>query len=131
MSVEDKLNRSFDFLLDQMAHGVSIEDYKKGSRWYGLQQVKEWKSLFGYQFQIYSNDHFIDNKPHFHLLKPSNDIDCRYFFDGTLVDCSGKGAVEKKIIEPLVYFLSETSTQERLIGMWNAKNPNLFYKSVI
>jgi hypothetical protein len=43
-----------------------------------LEKVKEWKSRFGYQFHIYSNDHCLDNKPHFHFIKVSDNIDCRY-----------------------------------------------------
>lgn len=69
---QQSLNIGFDELLFQLSKGLTIEQYEKGMRWFGLEKVKEWKSRFGYQFHIYSNDHLIDNKPHFHLLKESD-----------------------------------------------------------
>jgi hypothetical protein len=72
--LEVKLNQSFDEVLFQLSKGISIEDMKKGRLWLELEQVKEWKSKFGFQFHIYSNDHLLkttkqEYKPHFHLKK--------------------------------------------------------------
>jgi hypothetical protein len=123
-----KLDQSLDEILFQLSKGNTFERMKRGVYWSGFEQVKEWKNRFGYQFHIYSNDHLIDNKPHFHLRKKSDDIDCRFFFSGTLFDCKGKGKVDKKIISALNYLLSNPIQQKRLIEFWNLKNPDLIIK---
>lgn len=64
----EKLEYSFDYILHQLTKGISIEEQKRGKIYLELHQVKEWKSKYGYSFHIYSNDHFIDNKPHFHPI---------------------------------------------------------------
>lgn len=125
---ENHLEESFDDILFQLSKGNTIEHLAKGVRWESFQQVKEWKNRFGYQFHIYSNDHFIDNKPHFHLRKQSENIDCRFFFNGDLIDCKGKSQLEKKVIEALNYLLSKPQQQLRLKDFWNSKNPNLKIK---
>lgn len=122
-SICNKLDEGFDGILFQLSKGNTIEGLKDGRRWDGFEQVKEWKSKFGYQFHIYSNDHFINKKPHFHLLKNSEGIDCRFFFDGELFDCKGNSQIDKKTQKALEYFLSETKQQEMLIKLWNQKNP--------
>ena len=91
----DKLNRGFDEILFQLSKGNTIECLKKGIFWSGFEKVKEWKSQFGYQFHIYSNDHFLDKKPHFHILKESESIDCRVFFDGTLYDLLSRRGLQR------------------------------------
>jgi hypothetical protein len=121
------LNIGFDELLFQLSKGVTIEQYEKGMRWFGLEKVKEWKSRFGYQFHIYSNDHLIENKPHFHLLKESDGIDCKYFFDGTLIECKNFNQTDKSVVKELLYFLSKKDQQMRIIELWNSKNPNQKY----
>ena len=83
-SEENYLNQSFDEILIQLSKGNTLENLKKGKIWIGLHQVKEWKSKFGYQFHIYSNDHLINKKTHFHLIKKSLKIDCRFFFYGEI-----------------------------------------------
>ena len=98
---ENSLNRSLDFILDQLDHGNSVDNMKRGMYWHGLQQVKEWKSKFGFQFHIYSNDHFIDNKPHFHLFKQSDNIDCRIFFDDKVYDDASSNYLDKRTVEVL------------------------------
>jgi hypothetical protein len=119
------IEQSLDEILFQLSKGNTIEGLKKGRMWMGFEQVKEWQSRFGFQFHIYSNDHLIDNKPHFHLRKSSEDIDCRFFFTGELFDCKGKGTVDKKIMNALIYLLSKPQLQARLIDFWNSKNPQL------
>lgn len=121
--IENKLNQGLDEILFQLSKGNTIEGLKKNRLWMGFDRIKEWKSRFGYQFHIYSNDHLIDKKPHFHIVKTSDGIDCRLFFDGTIYDCNGTQKLKKKVIEALEYFLSEADQQKRLIEFWNKKNP--------
>ena len=123
--IEDKLNQDFDWVLDQISHGNTIEGLIKGRKWYGLEQVKDWKSKFGYQFHIYSNDHFIDKKPHFHIVNQSESIDCKLFFDGVLIECKGKSKLSKKVHQAIKYFIADSKRQVLLINLWNKKNPNL------
>lgn len=120
-----ELEQSFDEILFQLSKGNTIEGLMKGRMWMGFEQVKEWKNRFGFQFHIYSNDHLIDNKPHFHLRKTSDNIDCRFFFTGELFDCKGSGIIDKKTLNALNYLLSEPLQQKRLIDFWNSKNPQL------
>ena len=120
-----EIEHSFDEILFQLSKGNTIEGLKKGRMWMGFEQVKEWKNRFGFQFHIYSNDHLIDNKPHFHLRKSSDNIDCRFFFDGALFDCKGNGTIDKKTLNALNYLLSNPLQQKRLIDLWNRKNPKL------
>ena len=123
-SKEEILNQSFDYIIHQLTKGNTIEGLKNGQRIIELHQVKEWKSKYGYQFHIYSNDHLIDKKPHFHIVKKPDNIDCRFFFDGSVYDCKGQNKLEKKVLEALEYFLESSSNVEILINLWNTKNPN-------
>ncbi len=78
--LENKLNQGLYYILDQLSHGNTIEGLKNGRVWMGFEQVKEWKSKFGFQFQIYSNDHFIDKKPHFHIVKKVRELIVSFIF---------------------------------------------------
>jgi hypothetical protein len=122
---EIQLNKGIDFILDQLEHGNTVEGLKNGRLWMGFEQVKEWKSRFGYKFHIYSNDHLIDNKPHFHIIKESENIDCRVFFDGYVYDCKKENHIKKKVKEALLYFITNDKNQNLLINLWNLKNPEL------
>lgn len=124
-SIENTLNEGLDNLLYQLNRGLTIDEIKSGKIWIELEQVKSWKSKFGFQFQIYSNDHLIDNKPHLHIVKKSEGIDCRLFFDGEVYDCKGNRRLEKKVLEAINYFLSDNSIQILLQEFWNQKNPSL------
>jgi hypothetical protein len=123
--IENKLNEGLDYIIDQLTHGNTIEGLKKGRVWFGLEQFKEWKSKYGFQFQIYSNDHFIDNKPHFHIVKSSDDINCRLFFNGEIYDCKGKNGINKKVLDAIIYFVTDSNNQRMLVEFWNIKNPEL------
>lgn len=120
---EEKLNESFDEIIHQLTKGNTIEGLKAGQLYMEFHQVKEWKSKYGYQFHVYSNDHPLDKKPHFHILKESESIDCRIFFDGSIYDCKGQNKLEKKVKEALDYFLENDSNIKILINLWNNKNP--------
>lgn len=128
INLEEKLNISFDYIIHQLTKGNTIEGLKAGTIYMEFHQVKEWKSKYGYQFHVYSNDHLIDKKPHFHILKKSENIDCRFFFDGSFYDCKGQNKLEKKVVDALGYFLETKTIVTMLISLWNNKNPN--YKVV-
>ena len=121
--IENRLIQSFESIYFQFSKGNTAEGMNRGNRYMEYEKVKEWKSRFGYQFHIYSNDHFIDNKPHFHFIKTSDEIECRVFFDGIVYDCKGKGRLDKKAKDALDYFLSGEYAQKTLIEFWNSKNP--------
>ena len=124
-NLELHLDEGFDWIIHQLTKGNTIEGLKNNIRYSEFEQVKEWKSKYGFQFQIYSNDHFVDNKPHFHLVKKSTNIDCRLFFDGEIFDCKGNSQLDRRIKDAILYFLSITKNQKRLIELWNNKNPTL------
>ncbi|MEZ4778585.1 MAG: hypothetical protein R2786_04310 [Flavobacteriaceae bacterium] len=124
----NQLDQLFDELQYQFSKGISIENYESGTRWIELEKVKEWKSRFGYQLNIYSNDHFIDNKPHFHFDNISKEISCKISFDGEIFESSGKKEIDRKTLKELTYFLSRTNIQNTLIAKWNEKNPKLKVK---
>ena len=65
MEKENIIEKIFDDLLFQISKGNTVEQILKGTTILDLEQVKEWKTKFGYTFNIYSNDHFIDNKRNF------------------------------------------------------------------
>ncbi len=121
----NNLDRKLDDILFQFSKGNTVEGLRSGSYWMGFEQVKEWKSKFGYQFHIYSNDHLIDKKPHFHILKTSEKIDCRFFFDGELVDCKGENEIGKKVVKALKYMLESPNNVGTITALWNKKNPTL------
>ena len=123
--LELQLDEGFDWIIHQLTKGNTIEGLKNNIQYFEFEQVKEWKSKYGFQFQIYSNDHFVDNKPHFHLVKKSADIDCRLFFDGIVFDCKGSSQLDRRTKDAIVYFLSIPKNQNRIIELWNNKNPNL------
>ena len=121
------LNRSFDELKFQFEKGLTIENHKNGIRYFGLEKVKEWKSRFGYTFNIYGNDHFIEGKPHFHFDNNEKGVACKISFNGEVFESKGKNKIDKKILKELRYFLSHERTQELIISKWNTKNPKLKY----
>lgn len=124
------LNRSFDELRFQFDKGLTIENHKNGIRYFGLEKVKEWKSRFGYVFNIYGNDHFIDGKPHFHFDNKEKGVFCKMSFDGEVFENKGKNDINKKVSKELKYFLSLEKTQELITSKWNEKNPKLKYKKL-
>jgi len=118
-----KLDENFDFIIHQLTKGNTIEGIKNNQLYFEFEQVKEWKSKYGYQFHIYSNDHLIDKKPHFHLIKKADELECRIFFDGEIYDFKGRGRLDKNAINALEYFLESSKNQEILKQSWNHKNP--------
>jgi hypothetical protein len=124
----NRLDQAFDDLQYQFSKGISFEKYESGTRWIELEKVKEWKSRFGYQLNIYGNDHFIDNKPHFHFDNIAKEIKCKISFHGEIFESSGKKEIDRKTLKELTYFLRRTDIQNSLIAKWNEKNPKLKVK---
>jgi hypothetical protein len=54
----------------------------------------------------------------------SENIDCRFFFDGSFYDCKGQNKLGKKVVDALGYFLETKTIVTMLIRLWNNKNPN-------
>lgn len=127
MMIEDEkiLEESLDDILFQLSKGLTIEKLNKGIRWSGFEQVKEWKNRMGYKLHIYSNDHFIDHKAHFHIVKESESIDCKFDFKGNLLGCA-KNEVGRKLIDAIIYFCEHPNNYNRLVQIWNIKNPTLY-----
>jgi hypothetical protein len=50
---EQFLEMRLDEILFQLSKGLTIEQLKKGKRWFGFEQVKEWKNRMGYKLHIY------------------------------------------------------------------------------
>lgn len=126
MTDYNKLDFSFDDLLFQTQRGsVTHEQLESGVRFEQFEQVHEWKSKYGYRFNIYGNDHFIDNKAHFHFDHTAEGIRCKMDFDGNVLESSGKKEIPANILKELRYFLSKPTNRNLVIEMWNLKNPSL------
>ena len=41
---QKSLEMGFDDILFQLSKGITIDQLKSGKRWYGFEQVKEWKN---------------------------------------------------------------------------------------
>lgn len=123
----NNIDKSFEWLLNQLVKGNTIENIEKGIHHMEFESVKEWKSKYGYKFHIYSNDHFINNKPHFHLTKTSENIDFRIFFNGDIYDEKEDKVMDKNVNKAIRYFLENENNQDILIEMWNNKNPDYLY----
>jgi len=98
------LNQIFDNLLYQTAKGRLHLDISSSSVYTELELVKEWKSKFGYQFNIHSNDHFIDNEPHFHFDNKEKGIFCKISFSGVVKESRGTKTIPKNILKILRQF---------------------------
>jgi len=120
------LERNFDDLLFQTQRGkVTHEQLEKGIRYEQFEQFKEWKSLYGYKFNIYSNEHLIHGEKHFHFDNKQENVFCKIDFEGNVLDSNGKKYIPGNILKELLYFLSKKSVKERLHLVWNIKNPEL------
>lgn len=118
----------FDGLLYQISKGNTVENILEGNIFVELEQVKEWKSKFGYTFNIYSNDHFINGKPHFHFDNKSKKIACKISFQGEVFESNGIYSIDKNVLKALCKFLESIEIQRCLIDLWNRKNPDLLVK---
>jgi hypothetical protein len=122
--VED-LEFWFDDLLFQIAKGNTHEKLENNIRYEQFQQVGEWNLRFGFKFNIYPNDHLINDKPHFHFDHEAHDIFCKVDFTGIVLETTGSKEISKKVLKELIYFVSKPKIKSILVGMWNEKNPDL------
>ena len=119
------LDIGFDNLLYQFSKGLTIEYHRKGVIHTELEKVKSWKNRNGYEFHIYGNEHLIENRPHFHLLKKSENFEAKFYFDGGLIELKTSLLPPKELRKYLNYFLEDKIVQDSLIEMWNSKNPDI------
>ena len=119
------LNQIFDNLLYQAAKGRLHLDISSSSVYTELELVKEWKSKFGYQFNIHSNDHFIDNEPHFHFDNKEKGIFCKISFSGVVKESRGTKTIPKNTLKILRQFINRPEIKRVLIELWNKNNPEL------
>lgn len=120
---QKNLEMGFDDILFQLSKGITIDQLKSGKRWYGFEQVKEWKNKMGYKLHIYSNDHLIDNNAHFHLVNEAEAVDCKFNFHGNLLSCA-KTEASRRVKDAVHFFCQQSRHYEKLVQMWNYKNPS-------
>jgi competence protein ComGF len=126
MAKTNQLDRFFDDLLFQTQRGrVTHEQLDKGIRYEQFEQVTAWQMKYGYKFNIYSNDHLIEGKKHFHFDNKEENILCKIDFEGNLLKTKGTNSVPTKIMKELKYFLAKDSVKKIITEMWNSKNPDL------
>lgn len=115
----------FDDLLFQTHRGnLSHNQLDKGVRFEQFEQIKEWKSKYGFKFNVYGNDHLINGKAHFHFDNHGQNIFCKIDFNGNILENNGS-EIPKKVLDDLKYFLSKDSNKTRIKDLWNVKNPSL------
>jgi hypothetical protein len=120
------LERHFDDLLFQTQRGkVTHEQLEKGIRYEQFEQFKDWKSLYGYKFNIYSNEHLINGENHFHFENKQENVFCKIDFEGNVLESNGKKNIPGNILKELLYFLRQESVKKSLHKVWNDKNPEL------
>lgn len=121
-----KIDLYFDDLLLQIIKGnLSHDDLAKGIRYEEFHQVSEWKLKYGYKFNVYSNDHLIDGKKHFHFDNKSANIFAKFDFDCNLLEIKGFKTIPANIMKELKYFVAKESIQIVLHKLWDDQNPTL------
>lgn len=120
------LEEQFDGLLFQTQRGkVTHAQLERGVRYEQFEQFKEWKSLYGYKFNIYSNEHFINGEKHFHFDNKQENIFCKIDFEGGVLESNGKKDIPGNVLKELQYFLRKESIKNLLHKIWNDKNSDL------
>jgi len=125
MSEKYGIDRYFDDLLFQTSKGLTHEQLEKGRRYESFVQVKEWKARFGCKFNVYSNDHLIDGKKHFHLDNNEANIHCKLDFEGNVLEQKGNNSIPSNVMKDLKYFLSNAKMVNELNTTWARLNPTL------
>jgi hypothetical protein len=119
------LEQAFDETIFQTAKGITHSSIISSSFYSELELIKEWRSRFGYRFNIYGGDHFIDNEPHFHFDNIEKGISNKISFSGVIKECKGNRTIPKKILKKLLCFIEIVEIKRILIELWNRKNPGL------
>ncbi len=124
-----RIDLIFDDLLTQIIKGnLSHDDLEKGIRYEEFQQVSEWKLKYGYKFNVYSNDHLIDGKKHFHFDNKSENVFAKLDFQCNLLEVKGGKKIPANVFKELKYFVAKESIQSALHKLWNDQNPNLTHE---
>lgn len=122
-SYTEKLEWLFDDLLFQTSR-LTYEQIDGGRRIERFENLKEWKSKHGYKFNIYSNDHLINGKKHFHFDNIADGVFAKLDFNGNILEIKGN-QIPRNIHKDLIYFLNKKHIQIIVENFWNDKNPNL------
>lgn len=125
MELNELLSRNFDSILRPiLKHNIKFEEIIKPNTCYiELEIVAEWENWKGFTFNIYSNDHLIDGKRHFHLDKKSDNIALKIDFDGNILSNKGKGNIKPKEYKVLKQFLGLKEIRDALDKLWEKNNP--------
>jgi hypothetical protein len=86
-----------------------------------LDRIQSRGDKFGYAIYVYGNEHLIEGKKHFHLIHKAENIDCRFDFDGNILDEKEGEKINKKIKKLIKEYCS--LDKEKLENIWNKKNP--------
>jgi len=109
MNIEYTFSNDFDkFLYLKLDKGVDnfrAMDICEGKfMYFEFDKVGEWKSKYGYNIIIYSNDHLIDGKKHFHFFHRGNDVEFKVDFYGNILERVGKNDIPKNIQKEMIEF---------------------------
>lgn len=116
----------FDDLLTQIIKGnLSHDDLASKVRYEEFQQVSQWKLKYGYKFNIYSNDHLIDGKKHFHFDNKAQNICTKLDFQCNVLEIKGSKPIPANVFKELKYFVAKENIQSILHKLWNDQNPTL------
>ena len=122
---DEILDKRFDEILFQISKGNNQKEIDRNYFFSEFENIKEWKSKFGYKFSIYGNDHFINKKPHFHFDNKQDNLYCKISFDAEIFEIKYNKKLSKGVYKELKTFLSRIENQILLKEMWNKKNPTL------
>lgn len=113
-----------DLLLQTQKYKLSHEEIIAGRRIDEFQQLNSWRLKYGYKLNIYSNDHLINGKPHFHFDNDEKNVHCKMSFDGDILN-STANSIPPNVFKDLLFFLKIQEHSKTIRMMWNEKNPSL------
>lgn len=122
------LNQIFDTVLTNTSKGIIQSDLDSPYFYVELELIKDWKSKFGFSFNIYGGDHFIDNEPHFHFDNKEKGIFCKISFSGEVRESKNNKIIPRKLLKDLSDFIEKQEIRKILKLLWNKKNPELLIK---
>jgi|GEM_PF-2039880 hypothetical protein len=119
------LDRNFDdLLIETQDEGLTYEQIEYKHNHEQLQKIKDWNSRYGYTLNIYSNEHLISGKKHFHFDNKEKGIYAKIDFAGNVLEIKGKN-IPSNIEKNLRYFLNQSYVRKMMEDVWSHKNPNL------